>query len=227
YDNSPWPIAAFDVTMLEVRVNGGAFTSSAMRYAGGQLFRGEIPGALIGTIDYRVRSTDEHGNVGLSLTRQYTASAGCTGTPVSYCTAKLNSLGCLPSILSSGVPSASAGSGFVVQGSNVRNVKPGLLLYGVNGRASTPFQGGFLCMSPGVRRSTPLNSGGSPSGNDCTGVYSIDMNAFAVGALGGTPLPALTVAGTRVDCQFWGRDQGFSVPNNSTLTNALEYTTCP
>ena len=228
YDNSPWPIAAFDVTLLEVSVNGGAFTSSAMHYAGGQLFRGEIPGALLGTIAYRVRSTDEHGNVGLSLTKQYNATVGnCTGTPVTYCTAKLNSLFCVPAILSNGVPSASSGSGFVVQGSNVRNLKPGLLLYGVNGRASTPFQGGFLCISPGVRRSTAVNSGGSPSGNDCTGVYSIDMNAFAVGALGGTPSPALTIVGTVVDCQFWGRDPGFPAPNNSTLTNALEYTTCP
>jgi hypothetical protein len=146
----------------------------------------------------------------------------------SYCTAKINSLGCTPSISATGVPSATAGAGFVVSGGSVRNQKPGLLLYSTNGQAATPFQGGFLCIAAPVRRSVPLSSGGSPlPANDCSGVYSIDMNAFAVGALGGNPAPALAIVGTVVDGQFWGRDPGFPFPNNSTLSNALEYHVCP
>ena len=143
---------------------------------------------------------------------------------VTYCVAKVNSIGCLPVIGSSGGPSASTGIGFRVTGVNVRNQKQGLLLYGASGRAATPFQGGTLCVAPPIKRSIALNSGGSalPT-SDCSGVYSIDMNSFAVGALGGNPLPALQVPGTRIDCQFWGRDPGFPAPNNSTLTNALEY----
>ena len=145
-----------------------------------------------------------------------------------YCTAKVNSLGCTPAISAAGVPSASAGAGFVVSGSSVRNQKPGLLLYSTTGRAALPFQGGWLCVAGPVRRSIPLASGGTPlPANDCTGVYTIDMNAFAVGALGGTPSPALTVVGTLVDCQCWGRDPGFPAPNNSTLSDALEYSICP
>jgi hypothetical protein len=229
YDNAPWPIAAFNFTRVEYSVNGGAFTAATMRYSGGQLFRGEIPGTLVGTIDYRVKSTDEHGNLGTSTTLQYNAtSGGCTGTPVVYCTAKLNSLGCLPTIGFTGAPSATAGSGFVVNGTNVRNNKSGLLFYGVTGQASTAFQGGTLCVKAPIKRTPAVNSGGSPSpANDCSGAYSIDMNAFAVGSLGGTPLAALTVAGTVVDCQFWGRDPGFPAPNNTTLTDGLEYTVCP
>jgi hypothetical protein len=147
--------------------------------------------------------------------------------PQSYCTAKLNSLGCLPATSSSGTSSASAASGFIVRGTNVRNKKTGLMFYGVAGRASTPFSGGILCVATPIKRSPALASGGSPTGSDCSGVYSIDMNAFAAGALGGTPLLALGNVGTRVSCQFWGRDPGFVAPNNTTLTDGLEYTVLP
>ena len=44
--------------------------------------------------------------------------------PIVYCTAKPNSLGCTPSIASSGTPSASASSGFTVSTTNVLNNKP-------------------------------------------------------------------------------------------------------
>jgi hypothetical protein len=141
-----------------------------------------------------------------------------------YCTAKLNSLGCLPVIASTGVPSATAGAGFVVSDSLVRNNKNGLLLYGTSGRVAIAFQGGTLCVKSPIRRTPGSNSGGTPAPiNDCTGLYEIDMNAYAVGALGGNPLPALTVPGTTVDCQWWGRDPGFAAPNNTTLSAGLEY----
>ena len=153
---------------------------------------------------------------------------GACPTPVVYCTAKANSLGCVTSIFYTGTPSATAPSGFFVYADNVRNNKAGLCLYTSSGRAGGPFQGGFLCVAGPIRRSVGIGSGGNAApADDCSGVYGLDMNSFARGTLGGLPLAALSVAGTVVDCQFWGRDNGFPAPDNTALSNALEYTVCP
>jgi len=147
--------------------------------------------------------------------------------PQVYCVPKLTSVGCTPSIAWQGTPSASASNGFLVRCEQVINNKNGLLFYGVNGRAGLPYQGAFLCVAPQVKRTPSTNSQGNPPPNDCSGVFQIDMNSFASGALGGNPLAALSVAGTTVNCQWWGRDPGFLAPNNTQLSNGLEYVVQP
>ena len=146
---------------------------------------------------------------------------------ISYCTAKLNSLGCTPQIYGVGNSSATSGSGFAVNVTNVLNNKPGLMIYTDGGQAAVPFTGGTLCIAPPIKRSVPLNSNGNVGPTDCSGLYSIDMNAFAVGALGGTPAPFLTAPGVVVCAQAWGRDNGFAPPDNTTLSDGLLFTVGP
>jgi hypothetical protein len=97
------------------------------------------------------------------------------------------------------------------------------LLYTDSGRGSLPFSGGTLCIaSAPIKRSIAVtDTTGTPG--QCDGTLSIDMNAFAAGAVGGNPLPSLTIPGTQVNCQFWGRD---TIANGALLTDALEYFVC-
>jgi hypothetical protein len=147
-------------------------------------------------------------------------------TLVAYCTAKTNSLNCVPTIDSAGCPSATNVTGFEISASEVLNNRPGVLLYSIAGRNAQPFSGGTLCLAFPVRRTPAVNARGSPPpAKDCSGVLSLDMSAFAAGALGGTPIPELRVPGTQVNCQWWGRDHGASF--GTTLSNALEYVIGP
>ena len=108
----------------------------------------------------------------------------------------------------------------------MRNNKPGILIYSVIGRSSLLFLGGYLCIANPIRRTPAVAAGGAPFPiNDCSGNFSIDLNAFAAGVFGGSPLPELSVPGTTVDCQWWGRDHDASY--GTTLSDALEYSVCP
>jgi hypothetical protein len=140
-----------------------------------------------------------------------------------FCSAKLTSCGNLPELSATGMPSATATSGFVVTGSGLRGSKFGMLIYTDQGPNNAPFQGGNLCVQ-GPRRSVHLQSDGTPS--LCDGSISIDMNSFRAGLLGGTPpLASLSIPGTTVHCQFWQRDPGNSF--NVSLTGGLKYVVCP
>jgi Tol biopolymer transport system component len=150
------------------------------------------------------------------------------GFPQAYGAPKLTSNGCLPEIAWTGEPQASLGGQFMLHCTNAINQKSGLMFYGFAGRASIPFQGGTLHVMPPTRRSPLLFSNGSPPpANDCSGRFVLDMDAFAAGASGGNPAPELRVIGTPVNAQWWGRDPGHAAPNDSLLSNAVEYTVRP
>ena len=146
--------------------------------------------------------------------------------PTSYCTAKTTSNGCVPAIGSVGFPRPTT-SGFVVTATSMINNKSALLFYGTNGRAATPFQAGTLCVKAPIKRTPGTFTGGNPPPNDCSGSPQLDMNCFASGGCGGTPPAGLHTPGTVINCQWWGRDPGHLAPNNTQLSNGLEYTVAP
>jgi hypothetical protein len=205
--------------------------SQTLAYTDGQIFAGDWGLSMNGGVgkgDPPFTGSTFNGRI-WNGTIFYDATAA---TPNLYCHAKMNSLGCYPLMDWYGRPKAVGPTQWVIFCRSVRNQKPGLLFYSVNGAGSnTPFQGGTLCIGPsgsGIKRSISVNSGGSAlPASDCSGRFQIDMDAFAHGLLGGTPQPGLTVPGNRIWTQWWGRDPGFPAPNNSTLSDAMYYTVTP
>ncbi|HTF88340.1 MAG TPA: metallophosphoesterase family protein [Planctomycetota bacterium] len=133
-----------------------------------------------------------------------------TGT---YCKAKVNSLGCTPAIGSSGIPSATNPTPFTISGVNVIPGKVGILLYGF-APASTPFNGGKLCIAPPVKRMPGQLARGV---GICGGLYSDDFNARIQSGID----PALQT-GVTVDSEYWYRDPSASF--GVGLSDALQFT---
>lgn len=150
------------------------------------------------------------------------ADVACTPAgPAVFCVAKVNSQGCTPAIGTSGTPSASSPAPFSVTCANVLSNKPGILVYGAD-RATTPFQGGTLCVASPVRRTPIQMSGGNPPPVDCSGVFALDFNALI--AAGNDPT---LVPGRRVVAQYWSRDSFDPAGFGSSLSDAVEFTIQP
>jgi subtilisin family serine protease len=140
-----------------------------------------------------------------------------------YCGAKVNSCGTLPMLTMAGTPSASATGGFIVSASNTSGGQIGLLIYTDAGPANVPFLGGRLCLN-GVKRTVPVpETTGTPG--QCNGTLAIDMNLFRAGFIGGNPSASLSVPGTQIRCQFWGRDSAGTF--GSLLSSGMDYIVCP
>ncbi|HIG12800.1 MAG: N-acetylmuramoyl-L-alanine amidase [bacterium] len=115
--------------------------------------------------------------------------------PNLYCTAKLNSAGCLPQIGWSGVPSSSAGFSLTCQ--NVIGGQAGLMFWSRT-PADVPFMGGRLCLAGPFERTPVAHSGGVP-GSNCTGSLSVFLSPayLASRSLG---------IGSVIHAQWWYRD---------------------
>jgi hypothetical protein len=162
---------------------------------------------------FHLRALDNAGNLG--LTRHFGPIYANSASVSIYCTAKTNSLGCVPAIGSSGTPSATLASPFLVSAAQVRNQKLGLLFYGF-APAATPFLGGLRCIGgPSIRTPVQSSGGNALPADDCSGAHAFDFNARIQSGV-----DPLLVAGEDVYCQWWTRDPGSAA--NIGLTDALE-----
>jgi choice-of-anchor B domain-containing protein len=175
---------------------------------------------LSATVQVRFTAVDEPNDSGVeAAVDDFLVFDPACSSGVTYCEAKLTSCGTLPAISATGRASATATSGFIVSASNARQGKLGALLYTDMGRATTPFQGGILCLKPPIRRTPKVLSSGGVGGH-CDAGFAIDVNSFASGSFGGTPQAYLLSIGQMINVQWWGRD---SLSSGSYLTEGLEY----
>ncbi len=142
-----------------------------------------------------------------------------TPLPTSYCTAKTNSLGCTPTITWSGMPSASAGSGFIIGAQQVLPHMSGALHYGTRGIA-IPWNGGLRCTTDGNPGRTWPQTASASGAPPCTGEYAFDFNQFI--ASGVNPI---LIAGQRVFVQYYMRDPASTY--GWGLSNGLDFTILP
>jgi hypothetical protein len=133
----------------------------------------------------------------------------------SYCTAGTSVSGCTATLTTTGLPSASASTPFVVRANGVLRQSTGFLFYGRHGQA-TPYGSGWLCVTAPFVRLISQGTLGSATGSVCSGFLQQDLNAhFRSG-------PDLAVhAGDTLFCQAFFRDSG------SGLSNAVLFTVQP
>ncbi|MCB9896676.1 MAG: VCBS repeat-containing protein [Planctomycetes bacterium] len=125
-----------------------------------------------------------------------------------YGAAKVDSLGCTPSLTASGSPAA-GGAGLVVQAGALQIDQPALVLLGLF-PAALPGLGGTLLVSPPWAALPAATSHGSGDPSVCDGTLVLPVSGAALGALG---------IGTRVYVQVLTVDPGLPVAPKVALTN--------
>ena len=208
---------------------GAGLVSVPLTDLGGGLYDMPFPPLPCGTpVTYYVSASSTNNIVWASPQNApaatWTTTATCPNGPFTYCVAKTNSCGGVPTLFLTGTSSAAQSSGFSLNASGARFGTSGLMIYSNQGTGSNAFQGGTLCVNPsGLRRGQASVENGATPGN-CNGTFSTDINAFASGALGGNPQTYLSVPGTVINVQQWGRD---TVANGSYLSDAGQYVVGP
>ena len=80
YDNAPYYITWYNPTSVSMSVDGCELPSIPPRASAGQIFRAELPGNLVGDVEFTWVSEDEYGNTGTSAPESYTGSSSLSFT---------------------------------------------------------------------------------------------------------------------------------------------------
>jgi len=199
-----------DELVVELSNNGGAtwtvarthsLSSSAWREAKIDLNSFFAPSAAV-RVRFSVADANNDSVTEAAIDDVRFVALGGAGVapPTVFCSPKINSLLCVPSIGVSGSPSASSPLPFVIGSSQLVSQRTGLLFYGY-GAHSAPLQGGTLCCRPPILRTPTQSTGGSTGLPDCTGSLLYDMNARIRAGTDPSLAPGATVA-----AQYYYRD---------------------
>ncbi len=138
--------------------------------------------------------------------------SSCGSETLCYCTGKVNSLGCTPSISAVGDTSLSGPDDLHILGSGFLPNTAGVLMWS-RGPATTPFGGGTLCLAaPTVR--TPIQVTG-PGSSGCSGQYDFHLSHAYMNS-------RLMQPGDIVHCQYVSRDPG-QTQDKIALSAALRF----
>jgi glucose/arabinose dehydrogenase len=225
-------ISNFQERTNEIVNTGGAVTSIASfgEDARGELYLCDLSGGRLYRIVPATGSVDCNNNGVLDAcdiaegTSQDLNGNGvpdeceCNPPPVAYCTAKVTSSGCVPSIGFVGNASLSNPGGFAIRASNLEPNQNGIHFFGTTGPDSTPFQDGTLCVLSPLYRLNVSNSGG---GAACSGLLAYTLQDVLDQPQGGI----LVIAGQVVNQQAWFRDP--PAASTTGLSNGLQYAVCP
>jgi hypothetical protein len=136
-----------------------------------------------------------------------------------YVSPNTNSLGCAPLLAYRGAPSLTAGDEFGLHVDQFRNHVPAALLMSFNYSSQVVF-GQNSCLGSPRRFIAHANSGGSVSGNDCTGSLDVPVPKPMMLTLGWS-------AGSIVQLQGWSRDPGSTLHHGISLSDAMYFTVWP
>ena len=139
----------------------------------------------------------------------------------SYCISGFSASGCAATLSATGIPSATAGSGFSVTAASIEGGQVGLLFLGFSGQQSTPWGTGSstMCVAPPRIRAALLPVGGTAG--SCDGSYQQDLNAlWCTSCPKGMFNPG---PGNAVEVQFWYSDPQNPLGPGSSLSDALEF----
>jgi hypothetical protein len=194
YSNANYYNTWYHATALKFTVNGGPVQTIPMQSSQGQVFRGQIPGSLVGTIAYHVESADPYGNTGVSSTKTYTSN-----DPTSFCSGDGSLPTPCPCFAPNTVPSPSGAPGHGCANS----FDLGGAILSASGSTS-PDTIQFTCVVGGnyiafalMLKGDAVNAGGSPNSD---GVLCVSGALLRFGAhnaaTGGAPLGTWTLPNT-------------------------------
>lgn len=141
--------------------------------------------------------------------------------PISYCTAKASSSGCLAVLTTSSplAPPVSGAGNYSLVMNSAQGSRPGIFYGSTNGTATIPFNGGTLCVRPPLKRSPILFTGGTTG--QCNGTFQLLINT---GVLFPPPLPGGMDAGPGGTSwyQAWYRDPALMDGYDSAISTAVQ-----